>query len=289
MGERKVINHYFPPDFDPSKIPRRKRPKNHQVKVNMMIDMKLKCNVCSEYMNPGTKFNSRKETVLGEDYLGIKVYRFYIRCKNCYAELTFKTDPKNACYVAENNCAKIDMPWTLHARQVEQRQEELENADAIQMLEHKTVSGKKEMEDLDALQDLRDLQALNNKVSQDKLFELVNTRQVPVEQTVEVQWNEEEQVEEDIFVRRIEEDEQITAPKQQLETTAPQATARVIAVDEEVDAEKKRKRDTDVLLMVDLAKPKEKKKKNASVPQTKKKKKSTANALTALGSSYCNE
>lgn len=35
-------------------------------------------------------------------YLTIKIYRFYIRCPRCSAEITFKTDPKNADYVCEH-------------------------------------------------------------------------------------------------------------------------------------------------------------------------------------------
>jgi hypothetical protein len=42
MGERKVINKYYPPDFDPALVPKRKRPKNEQVKVRMMMPMSVR-------------------------------------------------------------------------------------------------------------------------------------------------------------------------------------------------------------------------------------------------------
>ena len=109
MGERKVLNRYFPPDFDPLLVPKRKYDPYKQVEVRMMIPFSLQCIKCGEYMYRGKKFNSRKEDVIGDDYLGIKKYRFYIKCCVCNNEIAFKTDPKNQDYVCESGLFSVSL------------------------------------------------------------------------------------------------------------------------------------------------------------------------------------
>ena len=48
-----------------------------QFRVLTSVDRR--CNTCGEYIYKGKKFNARKETVDGEDYYGIKIFRFYIK------------------------------------------------------------------------------------------------------------------------------------------------------------------------------------------------------------------
>lgn len=64
-------------------------PSEHEVKSSVAL-VTGRCNACGEYIYHGRKFNARKETVEGERYLGIPIFRFYIRCTRCLSEITFK-------------------------------------------------------------------------------------------------------------------------------------------------------------------------------------------------------
>lgn len=109
MSERKVINKYYPPDFDPSKIVKKKK----KVKtgsaslptVRLMTPFSMKCKNCGEYIAKSKKFNARKENT-NETYLGMKIVRFHIKCPRCASEILFRTDPKSADYVIEFGAQK---------------------------------------------------------------------------------------------------------------------------------------------------------------------------------------
>ena len=74
MGERKVLNRYIPPDFDPSILPRGHRDKNRLAEVRMMLPFSMKCLRCGEYMYRGKKFNSKKEMLFDDTYLGKYIF-----------------------------------------------------------------------------------------------------------------------------------------------------------------------------------------------------------------------
>lgn len=51
-----------------------------------MAPFNMRCATCGEYIYKGKKFNARKEDVENETYLGIRIYRFYIKCTRCLQE-----------------------------------------------------------------------------------------------------------------------------------------------------------------------------------------------------------
>ncbi|KAI0024450.1 DUF572-domain-containing protein [Xylariomycetidae sp. FL0641] len=165
MSERKVLTKYYPPDFDPSAIQRVRGPKRTGLKVQtvrLMAPFSMKCLKCGEYIYRGRKFNARKETPPDERYLGIQIFRFYIKCTRCSAEITFKTDPKNGDYACERGARRNTEPWKQKGgedetdeQRLDRLEKEEEERNAMVELEAKTVDAKREMAVADALDEIR--------------------------------------------------------------------------------------------------------------------------------------
>uniref|UniRef100_A0A2K5J3I8 Splicing factor YJU2 n=1 Tax=Colobus angolensis palliatus TaxID=336983 RepID=A0A2K5J3I8_COLAP len=198
MSERKVLNKYYPPDFDPSKIPKLKLPKDRQYVVRLMAPFNMRCKTCGEYIYKGKKFNARKETVQNEVYLGLPIFRFYIKCTRCLAEITFKTDPENTDYTMEHGATRNFQAEKLleeEEKRVQKEREDEELNNPMKVLENRTKDSKLEMEVLENLQELKDL----------------NQRQAHVD--FEAMLRQHRLSEEERRRQEQEEDEQETAPK----------------------------------------------------------------------------
>ena len=143
-------------------------------------------------IDKGKKFNARKETASGEEYYGIKLFRFYIvcpthlqsvspcadygarvqKCTLCSSEITFKTDPKNADYTCEHGATRNFENWsdadpTGRAGTIPDaaaddnydsdgnpREKKIQQ-DAMADLERSQEQSRREMEMMDELSDLR--------------------------------------------------------------------------------------------------------------------------------------
>lgn len=215
MSERKVLNKYYPPDFDPSKIPRLRLPRDRQYTVRLMAPCNMRCTTCGEYIYKGKKFNARKETVQNEEYLGIKIFRFYIKCPRCLAEITFKTDPENADYIVEHGATRnfqaLKLAEEAAAKEAKELEEEEKN-NPMKLLENRTQASKQEMELMETLEELKDLNQRHAKVDIENL--LIDKQQQLIDE-LKRQEDEDEAVIRSVFgksdgktVKRIIEDEE---------------------------------------------------------------------------------
>ena len=180
MSERKVLTKYYPPDFDPSKITRTRAPRDSAPgpkvqTVRLMAPFSMKCTSCGEYIYKGRKFNARKETT-DERYISISIFRFYIRCTRCSAEITFKTDPKNMDYECERGARRNFEIWRQGGdngeketdeerldRLEREEMEEVERGGAMEELEKKVGDARQEMAIADALDEIRTRNARNER------------------------------------------------------------------------------------------------------------------------------
>ena len=61
-----------------------------------------------------------------ENYIGLRIYRFYIKCPMCMAEIVFKTDPENTDYIIEAGATRNFQAQILAERQAKREAEQAE-------------------------------------------------------------------------------------------------------------------------------------------------------------------
>ena len=158
MGERKGLVTYISPDFDPSLVPKsKKKAAGAREEIRLALPFSLQCVSCYEFMYKGRKFNAKKEVIQGETYLGLKIFRFYIRCGRCANQITFKTDPEHSSYLSEHGCTKNFEAWHEEkaAKDAAAAEDESLKLDAMTDLERRTAANQTEMEALDELAALK--------------------------------------------------------------------------------------------------------------------------------------
>lgn len=204
MADRKVLNKYFPVDFDPAAIPSRK--KVSQIKTRVMLPFTMQCSSCGDFIGIAKKFNARKEDS-GEKYLTVKIWRFYIRCSTCHAEITFKTDPKNNDYTCEHGGIRNFSANKAARETIEAKKRELDaevNGDVMQVLENRTEASKREMDEIDALEEIREINARKQTIDYDDLLERLRDKDdTELEQLLLQQEEDDEQELQEMLSTRI--------------------------------------------------------------------------------------
>lgn len=125
MSERKSINKYYPPDYDPSKIPKKKKSgAPATLKVRLETPYSMRCTRCNEYISKARKFNAKKEFTK-EMYLKTKIYRFHITCPRCNNNITFKTSPQTAGFVPEEGAVRNYQPKAVVGPEAPETEDEI--------------------------------------------------------------------------------------------------------------------------------------------------------------------
>ena len=177
MGERKVTNKYFPPDFDPSKLGRKSgknKDKKKRDDVRAMLPFSCQCNACNMFLYRGKKFNSRKEFT-GETYLGIKILRLFFKCPGCGQQMTFLTDPENADYKMERGGRRLFEAKGQSSHQIiddgtggdgsgSKDDSAKSKVDALAELEKRAQKSKEDMEELDMLEEIKARNLRNKRI-----------------------------------------------------------------------------------------------------------------------------
>lgn len=152
--------------------------RNRQYTVRLMAPFNMRCKTCGEYIYKGKKFNARKEDVEGDDYLGIRIYRFYIKCTRCLQEISFKTDPKNTDYEIEAGATRNFMALKLAEEQAQREEDEEKEEEAtnpMKLLEKRTQQSKQELELLESLEELKDLNRRQQTIDYDVMLRQYDT------------------------------------------------------------------------------------------------------------------
>lgn len=224
MSERKVLNKYYPPDFDPTKIPKLRQGKNGNFGIRLMAPFNMRCNTCGEYIYKGKKFNSQKETVANENYLGLHIFRFYIKCPRCIAVIVFKTDPVTTDYILEagatRNFEAMRTAELMAIKEQKEKEEELKN-NPMKVLENRSLKSQQEIEMIETLEELRHIRKAQNDVKTEMIIEEnKQTEKQMAERLVKQQEEEDEAFIRSVFrggVKRLRPEDMLRKPE---ETTA---------------------------------------------------------------------
>ncbi|CAH1417478.1 unnamed protein product [Lactuca virosa] len=156
MAERKVLNKYYPPDFDPAKIPR--MPKNQQMKVRMMLPMSIRCTLAA--------------TIFTE----------------AQTEITIKTDSQNSDYVVESGATRNYEHWRAEdeVKEEQRRRDAKEIGDPMKSSENRRIDSNRHMKILSALDEIKSMNSRHANLTLDAILEALQ-RSSPLQQEDKLQ------------------------------------------------------------------------------------------------------
>lgn len=109
MADRRAVNKYYPPDWEPSKGSLNTYQKSHHLRararkidegilvVRFEMPFSIWCSSCDNHIGMGVRYNAEKSRV--GSYHTTPIYQFVMKCHLCDNHFEIQTDPRNLDYV----------------------------------------------------------------------------------------------------------------------------------------------------------------------------------------------
>lgn len=120
MAERKAVNKYYPPDWDPSKGSINKHNGSHHLRhrarklnqgilvVRFAMPFNVWCDGCKNHIGLGVRYNAEKSKI--GNYYDSPIYQLKVKCRLCDNYIVFKTNPSQFCYDIVSGARKQALP-----------------------------------------------------------------------------------------------------------------------------------------------------------------------------------
>ncbi|KAK5584388.1 hypothetical protein RB653_005999 [Dictyostelium firmibasis] len=186
MAERKSMNKYYPPDWDPSKGSINQYRGQHHLRdrakkidqgilvIRFEMPFSVWCLACENHIGMGVRFNAEKKAI--DKYFTTNIYSFKMKCHICSNQFEIQTDPKNTEYKIINGLRKrteefdpidAELPSSSFIKydNDEKNNNNNNNDDTLLKLENKKIDidkGKKESTRLEQLQEIMTNRTVND-------------------------------------------------------------------------------------------------------------------------------
>ncbi|MBN3278399.1 CC130 protein, partial [Polyodon spathula] len=151
MGERKGVNKYYPPDFDPAKHGslngyRKSHPLRERARklsqgiliIRFEMPYNIWCDGCKNHIGMGVRYNAEKKKV--GNYYTTPIYRFRMKCHLCVNYIEMQTDPASCDYVIVSGARRKEERWDMKDNEqiltTEHSEKEKLETDPMFKLEH---------------------------------------------------------------------------------------------------------------------------------------------------------
>ncbi|XP_006023467.1 coiled-coil domain-containing protein 130 isoform X2 [Alligator sinensis] len=174
MGERKGVNKYYPPDFDPAKHgslnkyrhshPLRERARKLSqgiLIIRFEMPYNIWCDGCKNHIGMGVRYNAEKKKV--GNYYTTPIYRFRMKCHLCVNYIEMQTDPANCDYVIVSGAQRKEERWDPQDNEqvlaTEHEEKKKLETDAMYRLEHGATDQGKLQRALPTLSNIQEAQS----------------------------------------------------------------------------------------------------------------------------------